>query len=217
MQIASCLVFAAVLLTATPSLAHDLALSSVTISPRDNEVTLHFKLDSTIIVELLTGEKLAGEATPEDKASVARRADEFWAYFKSNFHVLEKDRICPFSEKPDSLFYNTSINRTVLTVKAHCDQRIRELQIQSTLFIGVPTTHELIAEIQKKGVLQRYFFDSRTKAARIHIDEPHQANPSRPEQAREEPESPPLGSPGWNLEHLLRLLLSRNNAYLRRP
>jgi len=133
----------------------------------DQDVAFVFALDKAATLLLL--EQRAAYAKVEP-AAVEQHRDFFSRYLFERFSVWNDGVACTHPERLGRFFWDAPTGRMLAVTKFQCAAPLHELIIRSQVTHDMPTSHELVGDLQYGRALVRSFFIGDANEARIVVD-----------------------------------------------
>jgi hypothetical protein len=131
------------------------------------EVAFVFALDKAATLLLL--EQRAAYAKVEP-AAVEQYRDFFSRYLFERFAVWNDTVACTHPERLGRFFWDAPTGRMLAVTKFQCAAPLHELVIRSQLTHDMPTSHELVGDLQYGRALVRSYFVGDANEAHIVVD-----------------------------------------------
>ena len=130
------------------------------------DIAFVFALDRVAILQLLEREVAH---TRVDLEAVADYRAYFSEYLFRRFLVTNDGVACSHPDQLGRFFWDEPTGRVLAVTKYHCAAELRQLTIRSLVTHDMPSSHELVGDLQYRHALVRSFFAGDDVEARIAL------------------------------------------------
>jgi hydrogenase/urease accessory protein HupE len=137
------------------------------------DVAFVFALDKTSVLQLVQQQVTHAPVAPEE---LERHRDFFSRWVFDRFTVQNDGATCTHPPSLGRFFWDAPTMRVLAVTRFQCRAPLHELVIRSSVTHDMPTSHEMVGDLQHGRALIRSYFASEWAEARIVVD---QLPPSR--------------------------------------
>ncbi len=134
----------------------------------ERSVAFVFALDKAATLSLLERDAAHRKLDVEE---IPQFAPFFSKYLFDRFSVANAGVACKHPDDLGRFFWDGHTNRVVAVTKFVCDGALTDLTIHSLVTHDMPTSHELVGDLQHGGALVRHFFRGDDVEAHIVLSE----------------------------------------------
>jgi len=135
-----------------------------TTSGRD--IAFVFALDRGAVLQLLERDLAHAHV---DVAAVESYRAVFSAYLFARFFVSNDGVACRHPDQLGRFFWDAATGRVLAVTRYHCASELKQLTIRSLVTHDMPSSHELVGDLQHRRALVRSFFSGDDVEAHIAL------------------------------------------------